>query len=279
MCLSPGLARAQGSIFGTVTASGGATPDSGSLMFFGYIDNTDKEIRIETADGAGYDAGNWYDDFQNYLGEAAGLPYAYHFYDTSRGEGYILSDVIPSNSFQQENITLAPVDWPARPTYLTGRAVDPGHVELRWLYLPTLTYHIYRRVQPSNGSFFRIDDTTGSLDNPGIADGIFVDDAVDSGVVYDYLLISENTSGQMGTHSDIFSVEANEGTFLLGDPNHDGRINVGDITFLTNYIFKGGASPDPLESGETNCDGNINIGDVVLIVSYLFRIGPPPICP
>ncbi len=279
MCLSPGLARAQGSIYGTVTASGGAIPDSGSLMFFGYLNGTDEEIRIKGCTGAGYDAGNWYDDFQNYLTEAPGLPYAYHFLDTSRGEGYILSGLIPNNSFQEESVALAPVSWPSRPTYLTGRAVDTGHVELRWLYLPGLTYHIYRREGTSEGSFFRIDDATGSLDNPGIADGIFVDAAVDSGVVYDYILISEDAMSRLGMHSDIFSVEVNEGTFLLGDPNVDGRINIGDVIFLTNYIFKEGPPPDPLESGETNCDGRINIGDVVFIVSYLFRSGPPPLCP
>ncbi len=279
ICLSPATVRAQGSIFGSVTTSDGSTPENGQMMFYGYLDDTDEEIRIETAVGAGYDNGNWFDDFQNYLTEAPGNPYDYHFLDTNRGEGYVLSKLIPVSSFQQEDITLAPVAWPARPTYLTGRPVDPSHVELRWLYVPGLSYHIYRRHHSSNGSFFRIDDITGSLANPGIIDGIYVDSTVDSGVVYDYLLISEGSGGQLGMHSDIFTVEANEGTYLLGDPNGDGRINIGDVTFLTNYIFKQGPWPDPFESGETNCDGNINIGDVVLIVSYLFRGGPPPICP
>jgi len=270
---------AQGSIFGAVTAFDGSTPNDGQLLFFGFLDDTDEEIRIESSIGAGYDAGNWYDDFQNYLTEAPGNPYSYVFYDTSRDEGYVLSKLIPVSSFQQEDVTLAAVSWPSQPTNFIGRAVDPGHVELRWLYLPGITYHIYRRAGTSNGSFFRIDDPTGSLANRGFDDGVYVDSIVDSGLTYAYVLVPDDGAGHLGMHSDILSVEVNEGTFLLGDPNGDGKINIGDAVFLVNYIFREGPAPEIMESGETNCDGRINIGDIVFIVNYLFRVGPPPYCP
>lgn len=277
--LPPGQVRAQGSIYGSVTASGGVSPDSGQLVFIGYLGDTDDEIRVESSTGAGYDNGEWYDDFQNYMSEAPGLPYDYHFYDTSRNEGFVLSKLIPDNSFQEENVTLAPVSWPVRPTGVTGRAVDPGRVEIAWPFETGQTYHVYRRTHPSAGSFFRIDDNTGSLDNPGIADSVFADTTVDSGLVYDYIVIPENGSGLLGPHSDIVTVEAVVSPFLRGDANGDGRINIGDAVFLVEYLFKGGPAPDPLEAGETNCDGAVNIGDVVFIIAYLFRGGPPPICP
>jgi len=74
---------AQGNIFGTVLNSDETTsPAMGQLTFFGYLDNTDEEIRIETSTGAGYDGLNWYDDFQAYLTEAAGNPYDFHFYNS-----------------------------------------------------------------------------------------------------------------------------------------------------------------------------------------------------
>ncbi len=279
ICLFPGPVRAQGSITGTVTDSDGAAPDSGCLPFFGYIDNSDREIHIQGSDGIAYDGGNWYDEIQNFLGDAAGQPYAYHFCDTCRNEGYILNGLISDQSYQEADVMLAPVSWPERPTYLTGRQVDTSHIEIRWLYLPGLTYHIYRRELPSQGAFFRIDDTTGSLDNPGIESGVYVDANVDSGVVYEYLLISEDGDGRLGMYSDIYTIEAGAGTFLRGDANGDGEIDVGDMVFLINFIFKAGPAPDPMESGETNCDDAVDIGDVVNIIYYVYRTWPPFACP
>jgi hypothetical protein len=67
-------------------------------------------------------------------------------------------------------------------------------------------------------------------------------------------------------------------TITRGDANGDSYINVADAVFLINFIFKGGAAPDPLESGDANCDGNPNIGDAVYIISYVFSEGPEPGC-
>ena len=91
-------AFAQGSIYGIVANSDLSTPANGEISFVGFLDDTDEEIRIETCDGAGYDAGNWFDDFQNYLTEAPGNPYDYHFYNTANGDGYHLEDVIPNHA-------------------------------------------------------------------------------------------------------------------------------------------------------------------------------------
>jgi len=63
-----------------------------------------------------------------------------------------------------------------------------------------------------------------------------------------------------------------------GDCNGDGVINVGDVVFLVNYLFKGGSSPFPLETGDVNCDELVNVGDVVYLINYLFKSGTPPSC-
>ena len=63
-------AFSQGSIYGLVTNSDLSTPENGQIRFYGYLDDTDEEIRLDGSIGAGYDAGNWFDDFQNYLTEA-----------------------------------------------------------------------------------------------------------------------------------------------------------------------------------------------------------------
>ena len=206
--LSTSAAFAQGSIFGSVTNSDASVPANGEISFFGYLDDTDEEIRIETSTGAGYDAGNWYDDFQYYLTEAPGNPYDYHFYNVTNDQGFVLSKLIPNNSFQQEDIALSPVSWPGAPLGLTGRAVSSSTVVVGWDYFPGLTYHVYRRLATSTGSFFRVDDPTGSLANPGVADSFFVDNGVDGISNYHYMVIAENASGNLSPHSAILTVNS-----------------------------------------------------------------------
>jgi hypothetical protein len=63
---------------------------------------------------------------------------------------------------------------------------------------------------------------------------------------------------------------------LCGDVNGDGIVNVADVIFLVNYLYRGGDPPDPSEVGDVNCDGVVDIGDVVYLVSYLYKGGPPP---
>lgn len=61
-----------------------------------------------------------------------------------------------------------------------------------------------------------------------------------------------------------------------GDANGDGNIDIGDVVYLVNYLYKGGPAPEPLYSGDANSDGVIDIGDVVYLVNYLYKGGPPP---
>ena len=66
--------------------------------------------------------------------------------------------------------------------------------------------------------------------------------------------------------------------FIAGDANKDRIINVGDIVYLINYLYRSGPQPDPLTAGDVTCDGTLNIGDVVFLVNYLFKGGPEPDC-
>jgi hypothetical protein len=64
----------------------------------------------------------------------------------------------------------------------------------------------------------------------------------------------------------------------LGDVNRDGVIEVGDVVYLINYLYRQGSSPIPDWVGDTNCDGVVDIGDVVFLINYLYKGGPPPEC-
>jgi len=67
-------------------------------------------------------------------------------------------------------------------------------------------------------------------------------------------------------------------SYFCGDANDDGIVNVGDIVYLVNYIFRDG--PKPVLGychGDVNDDYLSNVGDVVNLVNYVFRDGDPPI--
>ena len=63
---------------------------------------------------------------------------------------------------------------------------------------------------------------------------------------------------------------------IPGDANGDWTVGAGDVVYLLNYLFRGGAPPVPLEAGDCNGDGAVGAGDVVYLLNYLFRGGPPP---
>lgn len=69
-----------------------------------------------------------------------------------------------------------------------------------------------------------------------------------------------------------------EGSWLkvcqfLGDINADNRVNISDLTYLVNYLFRGGPEPIPMASADTNCNGEIRVNDLTLFVDFLFRGG------
>ncbi len=88
----------------------------------------------------------------------------------------------------------------------------------------------------------------------------------------------------VGTSLDLaFVITGHEGAppAKCGDVNNDGVIDVGDVVYLINYLFKGGLAPVPLRCvGDVNNDDVVDIGDVVYLINYLFKSGiaPSPLC-
>ena len=61
-----------------------------------------------------------------------------------------------------------------------------------------------------------------------------------------------------------------------GDVNSDGAIDLGDVVFLINYLYKGGTAPEPLRLGDPTADCVVDLGDVIFLLNYLYRGGPAP---
>lgn len=57
-------------------------------------------------------------------------------------------------------------------------------------------------------------------------------------------------------------------TFIRGDVNNDGLVNITDVTVLIDYVLGGGADIN-LDAAECQIDGSINIGDVTALIDYV----------
>ena len=57
--------------------------------------------------------------------------------------------------------------------------------------------------------------------------------------------------------------------FLLGDVNGDSKVDVADVTALTNYLLSGNAGLYDLDAADVNLSGSVTIADTKIIVEYL----------
>jgi len=67
--------------------------------------------------------------------------------------------------------------------------------------------------------------------------------------------------------------------YMCGDANADKKVDVGDVVYLINYLYKNGAAPlcNPIERcGDASNDGIVDVGDVVYLINYLYKNGPAP---
>ena len=70
-----------------------------------------------------------------------------------------------------------------------------------------------------------------------------------------------------------------EPTFVRGDTNSDGSINLTDGVVPLLYLFSGGAAPVCLDAADTNDTGSVEITDAIIVFSWLFSGGAAPASP
>ena len=278
-------ARAQGSITGIVSRADLSTPPDGALEFLGFIRNTDDEIHMQSCTGAGYESGHWYDDFQNFLDEAPGVPYRYYFFDRTVSQMFVLNKTILNNSYQEEDVALIPFSFPDPPQQVVALRQSDGHVRIQWEVASDVTWHVYRRSGLSQGSFFRIDNPAGNLLDHGISQNYYVDPNVDSGECYSYIVVAEATPGAYSPASEIAQVDLSLCcTGLVGDLNGIGgdEPTLGDIMVLIDHLYISYTDPDCMTEADVNQSGGLNptsedisLVDVYILIDHLFiNFGP-----
>ena len=63
---------------------------------------------------------------------------------------------------------------------------------------------------------------------------------------------------------------------IPGNANADSLVDLGDIIFLLNYLYKAGLDPCAMEAADPNSDCAVDLGDVIYLINFLFKGGPSP---
>ncbi|MCP4704525.1 MAG: PKD domain-containing protein [candidate division Zixibacteria bacterium] len=80
---------------------------------------------------------------------------------------------------------------------------------------------------------------------------------------------------------DRYSPEIKEGAITIlscGDVDLTGTVDILDIVFLINNLYKSGPAPNPIELADVNNDVLINILDIVYLINSIYKSGPVPVC-
>ena len=71
-------------------------------------------------------------------------------------------------------------------------------------------------------------------------------------------------------------VSATDCVAKAGDANEDGALDMNDLIFLSNFLFKLGPAPMPLCRGDYNGDRLVSFSDVFYAINHFFKLGPAP---
>ncbi len=73
-------------------------------------------------------------------------------------------------------------------------------------------------------------------------------------------------------------VVASHCCIMPGDANHNSAVNILDISFMINFLYKQGPQPVCGQEADANGNGAVNILDVSYLINFLYKHGPAPIC-
>ena len=68
-------------------------------------------------------------------------------------------------------------------------------------------------------------------------------------------------------------------TFVRGDANGDGGVNISDPTTTLNHLFRGAGLLPCAAAGDSNADGQVDIADALFSLLFLFQAGADPAAP
>ncbi len=179
-------------------------------------------------------------------------------------------DYYPFNAFYVDEATAVwintPPNIPYNPLPQDKAVVLNLYSDLNWSggdsnYFDNVVYDVYfgRTAPPP----FVITQASTTFD-PGL---------LEMGRTYYWQIVARDSQGDsaVGPLWSFFFISR-------GDCDGDGDINVADLLYLVNYLFRSGPAPYPLEVGDVDCDELETVRDAVYLINYLFKSGFPPAC-
>jgi hypothetical protein len=202
-------------------------------------------------------------------------PYAYYRLPSGPGIFYAHLQIENSDSVGMFNL---PLTWsgPAHFDSITFRETIYGD-SLRIANLDTLIKKAHVAlipiydppIPPARGLFTTLCFTL--TDNTGIVQ-------IDSTSIPPINHLLFTTTEPQGYNPHFISGEFPVLTYWPGDVNFDGFINLFDVVYLINYIFRNGPRPPhPISADVNGPDRLINLNDIVYLINYLYRSGAAPL--
>lgn len=217
--------------------------------------------------------GNYFTDSYliDLLGKASGMDYETQTkplfrYDSPTGPGWGIrnwenlnwyTDLTPELSFSEEN----PIE--GENIQLNAVIFNNGNIGL-----DNVSVRFYNGSELLNEQFVSVP----ALDKITVSTGFSGQGSYEITVKVDEenKKIELNELNNEDTKEIIFNSQA------CGNINGIEGIDIDDIIYLANYVFKGGPEPVSLESADVDLSGNIDLDDIMFLVDYVFNGGPAP---
>ncbi|SYZ74042.1 exported hypothetical protein [Candidatus Zixiibacteriota bacterium] len=65
---------------------------------------------------------------------------------------------------------------------------------------------------------------------------------------------------------------------ICGDANNNGAVNILDVSYTINFLYKSGPAPEPLKIADVNNSNTVNILDVSYLINSIYKGGKSPYC-
>jgi aminopeptidase N len=109
------------------------------------------------------------------------------------------------------------------------------------------------------------------IDNNGVITGT----TGDTGSFTFTVLVDDNGSSYWDEEE--FTLYVAPTLYVPGDVNFNGTVNIVDLIYLVDYLFRSGPPPPVLNAADANGSCTIAVDDVTYLVDYMFRGGPAPV--
>ncbi len=212
----------------------------------------DMPVDIDIYDGSNYhltvvDMDEREEDYIIYMNDAAGAPWSLY---VDRNDWILKSSTSESYGF---HLIYDPLDDGTQYASYTDSVIAKGGTE-------PYSFSIVAGNLPAGITL-------------GATDGMLTGTPTENGLFTFTVEAVDNTSN---TKQVEYTLTIAESTYIPGDADGSGSVDIDDVVYLINYIFSGGPAPTPIDAGDADGSCNVDIDDAVYLIMYIFSGGPAP---